>query len=300
MIKNPEFVKRMVVDGENLSALRKKFFAAGTLTPSEIESILAVIPYHQEITWGPDRLSMVPWTALEHLDRCIRDTIKNNVAGDFVETGAWRGGACILAKAIYNDLQVNKKVFVVDSFEGLPKPNAEKYPDDKNDTHYLDQNMKASLETVKENFKKFELLDNDVVFIKGWFKDTLPKAPIGVISILRLDGDMYESTIDVLENLYHKLSIGGYCIIDDFQHPACKAAIQDFRTANGITEPIRKVDDDPLNEVHFWIKQQQTNYLRKSYPKKPLLRTIDRLKNRVLNYGYSSMKKVSNSFKAKH
>lgn len=284
-INNPEFVKRMVVDAENIADIRKKFFSGENITPEEIESVISITPSHKDINWGTGRLSMVPWTALEHLHKCIQDVVGKNIDGDFVETGAWRGGSCIIAKSIFNDLNVNKKVFVVDSFEGLPKPDIEKYPDDKNDTHYLDENMKASLETVKENFKKFNLLDDNIVFIKGWFKDTLPNAPIDKISILRLDGDMYESTIDVLKNLYHKLSIGGYCIIDDYNHPACREAIQDFRLGNGITEPIIKVDNDPLNEVHFWIKEKRTNYADRDYVKRGATRAIHSLKNNLLHQG---------------
>lgn len=281
---NPEFVKRMVVDAENLTALRQKFFNNETLTEEEIKTVINTKPYHKEINWGPDRISMVPWNSLEHLHKAIEDTVSRNIPGDFVETGAWRGGACIIAKSVYNDLKVNKKVYVVDSFEGLPPPDVEKYPDDKNDTHYLDPNMTAPLEMVQANFKKFNCLDDNVVFLKGWFKDTLPNAPIDQISILRLDGDMYESTIDVLKNLYHKLSIGGYCIIDDYQHPACRAAVQDFRAGNGITERIVKVDDDPLNEVHYWIKKKPTSYVNQPYPKKGIRRTWYAWRNKLLNF----------------
>ncbi len=295
--KNPEFVKRMVVDAENIADIRKKFFKGEEIAPEEIESVISITPRHKDINWGPNRLSMVPWTALEHLHKCIQATINKNIEGDFVETGAWRGGSCIIAKSVYDDLKVNKKIFVADSFEGLPKPDAATYPDDKNDTHYLDENMKASLETVKENFKKFGLLDDNVIFLKGWFKDTMPNAPIDKISILRLDGDMYESTIDVLKNLYHKLSIGGYCIIDDYYHPACKAAVQDFRSYNGITEPIIKVDNDPLNEVHFWIKERQTNYVDREYPKRGIIREMFLLKNSIIPFSRRTIRKVIDAFK---
>ena len=240
---------------------------------------------------------MVPWTALEHLHKCIQDTVNRNIEGDFVETGAWRGGSCIIAKSVYNELRADKKVFVVDSFEGLPKPDVAAYPDDKNDTHYLDENMKASLETVKENFQKFGLLDENVIFLKGWFKDTLPNAPINKISILRLDGDMYESTIDVLKNLYHKLSLGGYCIIDDYHHPACKAAVQDFRSRNNITEPIMKVDNDPLNEVHFWVKEKQTSYADRDYPKRGVFRAMFLLKNNLIPFDRKTIRRIISVFK---
>lgn len=271
--KHPEFVKRMVVDAENLAEERKKFFRREPFTSEEFQVVVSVTPRHREITWGDDRLSMVPWSALEHLQRSIEDTVKNNIEGDYLETGAWRGGSCIIAKSVYDWLGSKKKVYVADSFEGLPLPDAEKYPDDKNDTHHMDDNMKVSLETVQANFQKFGLLDERVVFLKGWFKDTMPTAPIDKLSILRLDGDMYESTIDVLKYTYHKLSIGGYCIVDDYQHPACQAAIYDFRQKNGIIEPIVKVDAVPLNEVHYWVKKMPTAFVEREYAKRGLVRT---------------------------
>jgi O-methyltransferase len=250
---NSEIVKRLIVDSENLSVLRKKFFEEGTLTDDEKHQIITTTPYHKDINWGLERLTLLPWSALEHLEYAIKDTIERDIEGDFIETGVWRGGACILAKSIYNEISPNRKVYVADSFEGLPRPS-NLYPQDEGDTHYLDENLKVSVEKVKQNFEKFNLLDEKVIFVKGWFKDTMPTLDITKISILRLDGDMYESTIQVLESLYEKLSIGGYCIIDDYFHRGCQQAVQDFRNKNNITQKIIKVDNNPENEVHYWIK----------------------------------------------
>jgi len=188
------------------------------------------------------------------LEKCIVDTIRNNVEGDFIETGVWRGGAVILAKLIYDEMGVNKKVFAADSFEGLPKPDPEKYPLDKDDKHYMDEMLKVSMEQVQDNFLLFDCLDDTLIFLKGWFKDTLPVVNIDTLSILRLDGDMYESTWDGLTNLYPKLSDGGYCIIDDYFHNGCQNAVNDYRSKYQINEQIIKVDSNPVNEVHYWIK----------------------------------------------
>jgi O-methyltransferase len=118
---------------------------------------------------------------------------------------------------------------VADSFEGLPKPNAEKYPKDAEDDHHtLSNHLAISLESVQENFKKFNLLNDQVKFLKGFFSETLPTSPIEKLSILRLDGDMYESTMDGLVNLYPKLSVGGYILIDDWGLQPCKDAINDY------------------------------------------------------------------------
>ncbi len=98
------------------------------------------------------------------------------------------------------------------------------------------------MEQVQSNFRAYDLLDDQVVFLKGWFKDTLPTAPIEKLAILRLDGDMYESTMDGLNNLYDKLSPGGFCIVDDYGLPGCKLAIDDYRKEHGITDVMIQVD----------------------------------------------------------
>ncbi|MCX6702924.1 MAG: macrocin O-methyltransferase, partial [Candidatus Wolfebacteria bacterium] len=93
-------------------------------------------------------------------------------------------------------------------------------------------------------------LDDRVVFLRGWFKDTLPNAPIKKLAVLRLDGDMYGSTMDALENLYHKLSPGGYCIIDDYSLKNCGRAVDNFREKNKISSPLVWIDYDGV----YWRK----------------------------------------------
>jgi O-methyltransferase len=103
--------------------------------------------------------------------------------------------------------------------------------------------LKVSLEAVKANFEKFGLLDDQVRFLKGWFCDTLPNAPIQRLAILRLDGDLYSSTMDALNSLYHRVSPGGYVIVDDyFSWPSCRQAVTDFLEKNHIDAEMKAVD----------------------------------------------------------
>jgi len=142
-------------------------------------------------------------------------------------------------------------VWVADSFCGLPTPNP-KYAADVNDQHHAYPELAISLEEVQANFAKYDLLDNQVVFLKGWFSETLPKAPIEQLAVLRLDGDMYESTIDGLIHLYDKVSAGGFIIVDDFGAvQGCQQAILDFRTARHIDDPMRNIDNVGI----FWQKK---------------------------------------------
>jgi hypothetical protein len=187
--------------------------------------------------------TMIGLKRLDNLQMCIETVIDEGVEGDFIETGVWRGGACIFMRAVLAaNFVEDRKVFVADSFEGLPKPDADKFPADSGDTHYKNTYLAVSMEEVQANFRKYGLLDDNVVFLKGWFKDTLPAAPISKLAVLRLDGDMYESTMDALNNLYPKLSKGGFCIVDDYALETCHRAIDDYRTAHGIKAEIHWID----------------------------------------------------------
>lgn len=194
--------------------------------------------------WPPDAETMVGLKRLENVQACIASVIRDGVPGDFIEAGTWRGGTAIFMRAALSAFgDSTRTVWVADSFQGLPKPDAENYPRDAGDKHWqVNQYLGVSLENVQANFKRYGFLDDRVRFLKGWFKDSLPAAPITSLAIARLDGDMYESTIQALTSLYPKLSVGGYLIIDDYALPGCKAAVDDYRDSNGIKEEIQTID----------------------------------------------------------
>jgi hypothetical protein len=193
--------------------------------------------------WPGYAHSMIGRPRLDNIQFCVETVLKDGVSGDFIETGVWRGGSCILMKGILDVNGVtNRKVFVADSFAGLPPPDGEKYPADKGDRHHEYDVLAVSLEQVRANFAQYGVLDDNVVFLKGWFKDTLPVAPIEKLAVMRLDGDMYSSTIEALESLYPKLVPGGFCIIDDYALKGCQEAVDDFRRREGITATLEVVD----------------------------------------------------------
>lgn len=204
--------------------------------------------------WGwPTRAhSMIGLRRLNNLERCVEHVIAHNVAGDFIETGAWRGGAAIFMRALLAAFDVpDRIVWVADSFEGMPVPDPDKYPADAQLDFSDVERLTVSIDDARRNFRRYGLLDERVRFLKGWFKDTLPNAPIERLAILRMDGDLYESTMDALTNLYPRVSRGGYVIIDDNWVPACRRAVDDYRAAQAISDPIVKID----TQGAFWIKQ---------------------------------------------
>jgi len=197
---------------------------------------------------GKDRPSsahtMIGLKRLDNLQFCVEDVISKGVKGDLIETGVWRGGATILMRAILKVNAVTDRcVWVADSFEGLPPPETDKYPEDAGDRHHTRKELAVPLEEVRSNFERYGLLDDQVRFLKGWFRETLPTAPIRQLAVVRLDGDMYGSTMDALALLYPKLAIGGYLIVDDYNAVAgCQKAIHDYRSRNNITDEILAID----------------------------------------------------------
>jgi O-methyltransferase len=203
--------------------------------------------------WPANASTMIGLNRLNNIEWCIHSINKNNIEGDLIEAGVWRGGATILMRAILKELNIlNRKVWVADSFMGLPKPDVKKYNADKGNRLNKLNILKVSLEAVKRNFQKYDLLDDQVIFLEGWFKDTLTKAPITKLALIRLDADMYESTFQALENLYPKLSYGGYIIIDDYNaFQNCKQAVDDYRREYSISDSIIKID----REAIYWRKE---------------------------------------------
>jgi O-methyltransferase len=194
--------------------------------------------------WPPFAHTMIGWLRLDNLHRCAEAALREAVSGDFLEAGVWRGGASILLRAVLKAYGVtDRRVWAADSFAGLPPPNPDRYPADAGlDLHRFPQ-LAVSLETVRAHFARYGLLDDRVRFLKGWFRDTLPTAPVERIALLRLDGDLYESTMDALTHLYPKVSVGGFVVVDDYGDiAACRQAVNDYRQQYGIDEPIVPVD----------------------------------------------------------
>lgn len=186
------------------------------------------------LVWPAEAETMIGMRRLTSLQHCVETVLTDDIPGDLVECGVWRGGACILMRAVlaaYGD--ETRTVWAADSFQGFP-------PEENRDRMGM---LAVSEDEVRANFARYGLLDEHVRFLPGWFKDTLPDAPIDRIAVLRLDGDLYESTIQALEALYLRLSPGGFCIIDDY-HPirACRQAVTDYRAEHGISAEIIDID----------------------------------------------------------
>lgn len=191
----------------------------------------------------PGAFTMIGRARLAQLRGCIEDVLRDGVPGDVIETGVWRGGATIFMTAVLRAHGSDRNVYVADSFKGLPPPDVERYPADGfSDLHTRDE-LAITVDTVRDHFQRFGLLTDGVHFVEGWFRDTLPALTEHRWAVIRLDGDLYESTMDALANLHPGLSPGGFCIIDDYgAYEACRDAVHDYRREHDITDPIETID----------------------------------------------------------
>ena len=203
--------------------------------------------------WPSQAHSMIGKMRMRNIRDLLNQIIADNVQGDLIETGVWRGGACIYMRAILKAWAItDRKVWVADSFQGVPEPDSEHFPQDSNETFHTYTELAVSSEEVTANFQRYGLLDEQVVFLKGFFKDTLHKADISELALLRLDGDLYESTIQALTALYPKLSYDGYVIIDDYHCvDACKQAVEDYCQQEKISPDLQEIDGIGV----YWKKQ---------------------------------------------
>ena len=195
------------------------------------------------LDWPPRAHTMIGLKRLDNLQLCIETVLSDEIPGDVLETGVWRGGASIFMKGVltvHGDR--SRAVWLADSFRGLPPPDAERYPADRGWNLQTHSELAVPRERVEANFRAYGLLDERVRFLEGWFEERLPTAPIEKLSVLRLDGDLYKSTIQVLETMYDKLSPGGFLIVDDFGLPPCRMAVEDFRRVNAICDSIVDID----------------------------------------------------------
>jgi hypothetical protein len=203
-------------------------------------------------------VTMLPHARLDNIRACVAAILRDEIPGDVIEAGVWRGGGSIFLKGCLAAMGGGgRTVWVADSFEGLPEPDpAQAREYEFFHSRLMQENyarMAAGLEEVQANFAAYGLLDDRVRFLKGWFCDTLPAAPIERLALLRLDGDYYESTMDTLTALYDRLSPGGFVIVDDYGEDLwtnCRAAVDAFRAERGIVDALIPVD----SKCVYWRK----------------------------------------------
>ena len=205
------------------------------------------------LDWPLFGLTMVGQKRLENIQELLIRAIHDDLPGDFVECGVWRGGASIFAKAVIEAYASRSRhVHLADSFEGLPRSTQARDDDSWSRMDYL----KVNKDEIAGSFRDLGLLDSGVRFHKGFFRYSMPRLRAELetnekqIAVLRMDGDMYESTMDILYNLYDLVPVGGCVIVDDWIIPVCQQAITEFRKRNEVFDEIVPIDSTGM----FWCK----------------------------------------------
>ena len=228
---------------------------AGRLTTQEL-ALVRRIDDGRRGEGGPWPLvgeTMIGARRLDHLQRCVEIVLANAIPGDLIEAGVWRGGAAIVMRAVLAADQIaDRTVWLADSFEGVPSPDPRRHPADAGYRLHRYPELAISIEHVRANFARYGLLDDQVRFVEGRFRDTLPTLSGHRWSLIRVDGDLAESTHDSLQNLYPSLSPGGFVIVDDYGAVrACRQAVDEFRAIRRVREPIEYIDESAV----FWRRR---------------------------------------------
>jgi O-methyltransferase len=189
--------------------------------------------------WPLQGLTMVGLGRLDDLQRCVEAVVADGVAGDLIEAGSWRGGASMLMRATLDTLGEDRTVYVADSFQGFPELDA---ADEHGARLSSFQFLAVPDDQVRESFARLGL-DRGVELVPGFFEETLARFAGHRWAIVRLDADSYEATRYALDCLYPGLTVGGYLVIDDYgSFDGCRRAVDEFRAAHGIAEPIEAID----------------------------------------------------------
>jgi hypothetical protein len=246
--------RHLVSASEALERARKEF--AGLLKETD-EQARKILDFSAQ-RWAraavrnqPNSHTMCPPSALENTQVCIETALRDEVPGDLLEAGVWRGGMAIFMRGVLKAHRViDRTVWLADSFEGLPKPDPTQDVGDAiiHELLATANHLRATDEEVRANFERYDLLDDQVRFLKGWFAESLPTAEIERLAVLRCDGDYYESTWPVLEHLYPKVSVGGFIIIDEYRSAGCARAVDEFRAKHGISDVLVWVN----HQTAYW------------------------------------------------
>jgi O-methyltransferase len=220
--------------------------------------------------------TMIGLGRLDSLQELAEDVITRGVPGDFVEAGVGRGGAVIFMRGVLRAHGVaDRVVWAADSFGEFPRSREAGITRRSYTSAYWDEMTRLarrepagfqeflaqvaagnSYAEVRDHFDRYGLLDGQVRFLRGWFCDTLPAAGIKSIALLRVDGDLYDSTYQALRGLYPRLAPGGYVVIDDYHtFTECQEAVTDYLDEAGICPGLTDVDEACV----YWRRPAQAD-----------------------------------------
>lgn len=248
-----KYLKRLVQSGLNSFGYElvrhkshREFVFPLEACPEDLDLLRYVIDNHLSMV-SPEGL----WSTLS----AVKYVCENEIPGDFVECGVWRGGNAIIAAEIFRRYESQKKVYLFDTFSGMSEPTSEdrgladsqpamaQYLESDKGTH--NEWCYAPIGEVRRHFTDKNLLTRNVVFVEGDVEMTLQNSKNlpSQIALLRLDTDWYGSTKLELEVLFPKVSVGGCLIVDDYGFWSGSKKATDEYFSNQKVTPLFHVTD---------------------------------------------------------
>lgn len=209
------------------------------------------------------------WARLTALQPIAEGVLDRRIAGDWAEVGVFRGGISLFLQGILTARGEarSRKLWLLDSFQGMgsadhvackDRPGQRRDPCtmDRYWVHSFPLFQRNSAEAVQQRFLRHGLLGPGVRILPGFVNDTLapPCNPIGTLSLLRIDVDVFTATHDALVHLYPKLTAGGIVLFDDWKLPLARRAAEKYRRRNNITAEIRFLPGT-VDAQAYWMKQ---------------------------------------------
>lgn len=183
------------------------------------------------------------------LYKSVEYVLRNNIKGDFVECGVWRGGSSMLiAKMLANRKVADRKIYLYDTFQGMSTPTEHdlSYKGHEASDIYKEEAFfcLADINDVKNNMQKTQFSNENLVYVKGMIEETIPaNKPAGKIALLRLDTDWYESTKHELIHLLPMVTERGPVIIDDYGYwQGCRKAVDEFIEERKLSILLNRID----------------------------------------------------------
>jgi len=176
--------------------------------------------------------------------------------GDVVETGVYQGGSsAVILKVLLTYDRCGKQFWAFDSFQGLP--NITKKDQVGEQIVGAQGSFVAGVDEFKANLEARGVWNESRVrIVPGWFSDTVGKAGVKTISFLRLDGDLYHSTLDVLKGFYPLVTQGGYIYVDDYgSFNGCRHAVDEYRAEHHVYEPMHWIRETGGSVEAVWWRK---------------------------------------------
>jgi O-methyltransferase len=183
--------------------------------------------------------TMIGLKRLRALDRLACRIDELGIPGDVVECGTCNGGSGALLARVACRSRYGRRVWLLDSFAGLPAPGRHDPPTAARHTGLC----RGSPECVRHVLRRVGVPDEATTLVKGWFQDTLPSLPVGAIALLHVDADWYESVRTVLDHLYAKVAPGGFVVLDDYGYwEGCRRAWEDYCAEHALRVDMTWID----------------------------------------------------------